>query len=119
MAELQNRKLTTAPEKLYGELTAEVAELADTLKQVEQLHLNIDAVITYAAEVDRTAEALRVATRCTTKPIELAGKLYDSDLVEVAALAEATSMSCPENAIAVGIADLYDRLGGFIKPSLP
>jgi hypothetical protein len=67
MAEIQNRKLTTVPEQLYAELTAEVADLADALKQVV-LHVNIDAVIARAVEVDRTAEALRVATRRATKP---------------------------------------------------
>ena len=119
MAEIQNRKLTTVPEQLYAQLTAEVGDLADALKQVV-LHVNIDAVIAHAAEVDRTAEALRIATRCTTKPFEVADKLYDSDLVEVAALAEATSTGCPEqNAIAARVAELHDRLGGFIKPSLP
>ena len=67
MAEIQNRKLATVPEQLYAELTAEVADLADALKQVV-LHVNIDAVIAQAAEVDRTTETLRVATRRVTKP---------------------------------------------------
>ena len=67
MAEIQNRKLATVPEQLYAELTAEVADLADALKRVV-LHVNIDAVIARAAEVDRTAEVLRVATRRATKP---------------------------------------------------
>ena len=119
MAEIKSRTLASVPEQLYAQLATEVADLADALTQVV-LRVNIDAVIAHAAEVDRTAEALRVATRCATKPIEVADKLYDSDLVEVAALAEATSTSCPEpNAIAARVAELYDRLGGFIKPSLP
>jgi hypothetical protein len=67
MAEIQSRKLTTVPEQLYAELTAEVADLANALTQVV-IHVNIDAVIAHAAEVDRTAEALSVATRCATKP---------------------------------------------------
>ena len=119
MAEIKRKTITSVPEQLYAQLTAEVAGLADALTQVV-LHVKIDAVIAHAAEVDRTAEALRVATRCTTKPIEVADKLYDSDLVEVAALAEAASTSCPEpNAIAARVTELYDRFGGFIKPSLP
>lgn len=61
MAEIQKRKLTIAPEQLYVELTAEVADLADAIKQVV-LHVNIDAVIAHAAEVDRIADALRVAS---------------------------------------------------------
>ena len=67
MAEIQNRKLKTVPEQLYAELTAEVADFVNALKQTV-LHVEIDAVIAHAAEVDRIAGALRVATRRATKP---------------------------------------------------
>ena len=69
MGEIRSRRLATVPEQLYAELTAEVADLAEAVARVA-LHVKINAVIAGAAEVERTAEALRTASGRATEWVE-------------------------------------------------
>ena len=69
MGEIRSRRLAIVPEQLYAELTAEVADLAEAVVRVA-LHVKINAVIADAAEVERTAEALRTATGRATEWVE-------------------------------------------------
>ena len=69
MGEIRDRNLATIPEQLYAELTAEVADLAETIARVV-LHIEINAVIADVAEVERTAEALRAVTGRATEWVE-------------------------------------------------
>ena len=69
MGEIRSRRLAIVPEQLYAELTAEVADLAEAVVRVA-LHVKINAVIADAAEVERTAEALRTATGRPTEWVE-------------------------------------------------
>ena len=61
MEEVRTRSLVTGPEQLYVDLTSMVAGLAETVACVA-LHLQINAVIADAADVERAAEALRAVT---------------------------------------------------------
>jgi molybdenum cofactor biosynthesis enzyme MoaA len=69
VGEIRSRRLATVPEQLYAELTAEVADLAEAVARVA-LHVKINAVIADAAEVERTAEALRTASGRATEWVE-------------------------------------------------
>jgi hypothetical protein len=69
VGEIRSRRLATVPEQLYAELTAEVADLAEAVARAV-LHVKINAVIADAAEVERTAEALRTASGRATEWVE-------------------------------------------------
>jgi hypothetical protein len=69
VGEIRSRRLATVPEQLYAELTAEVTDLAEAVARVA-LHVKINAVIADAAEVERTAEALRTASGRATEWVE-------------------------------------------------
>jgi hypothetical protein len=69
VGKIRSSRLATVPEQLYAELTAEVADLAEAVARVA-LHVKINAVIADAAEVERTAEALRTASGRATEWVE-------------------------------------------------
>jgi hypothetical protein len=119
--------LTTVPEQLFGELTAELADLAELILRVA-LHVKINAVIADAVEVNRIAETFMAAAGCATDPLEQA-KLRSSSATTVRdvhgfEMAETGSFPLSpqpnvgeDNAIAARLLELRDRLGGFIEPT--
>jgi len=77
VGEILSRRLATAPEQRFAELTAEVADLAEAVACVA-LHFKINTVIVDVAKVERIAGALCSDTRCTIEWAESQSKCEDS-----------------------------------------
>jgi hypothetical protein len=105
MGEIRGRNLAIAPEQLFAELSAEVADLAEMFARTI-LNVEINSVIAQIAEVERIAEVLRASSGCR------------SDCAEVEKPIDQPAGYRGENAIAARVLDLHDRLGGFIMPQL-
>ena len=120
--------LATVPARHFVELTAELADLAEAIVRTT-LHVKINAVIADAAEVDRTAEALRAATRYATETAEevelnlnSAALASDARLAEMVETANFSLLPQPKRCAgdaSSGESDLIDKLDGvaFAEPA--
>ena len=149
-----NRNLATVPEQLFAELTAEVADLAEIFARTI-LNVEINSVVAHLAEVNRTAEVLRVSsgrcneqselkatsdvTACDSQALEMAEAVmfplspqpdYTDNasrgetnlVVELTSKLEAAFPDASyqeKNSVAARVAELQERLDGFLTPSLP